>query len=220
MKAHGYIRVSTAGQVEDGVSLDAQVAKIRAWAELNGYELGEVFSDAGISGAKANRPGLSAALDAVGRGDALVVYSLSRLARNTAHTLEIAAHLEKRGADLVSLSEKIDTTSAAGKMVFRMMAVLSEFERDQVAERTRAAMSYKKSQGQRVGSIPYGKRLASNGVDLVDDAAEQEIIGLVRGLRHNGYTLTAIAAELEQRGFKPRGAKWHAQTIKNIVLAA
>lgn len=220
MKAHGYIRVSTAGQVEDGVSLDAQVAKIRAWADLNGYELGEIFSDAGISGAKANRPGLAAALDAVERGDALVVYSLSRLARNTAHTLEIAANLEKKGADLVSLSEKIDTTSAAGKMVFRMMAVLSEFERDQVSERTRAAMTYKKAKGQRVGSIPYGKRLASNGVDLIDDAAEQEIIGLVRGLRHNGFSLTAIAAELEQRGFKPRGARWHPQTVKNIVLAA
>lgn len=220
MKAHGYIRVSTAGQVEDGVSLDAQVAKIRAWADLNGYQLGEIFSDAGISGAKANRPGLAAALDAVERGDALVVYSLSRLARNTAHTLEIAANLEKKGADLVSLSEKIDTTSAAGKMVFRMMAVLSEFERDQVSERTRAAMTYKKAKGQRVGSIPYGKRLAGNGVDLIDDAAEQEIIGLVRGLRHNGYSLTAIAAELDARGFKPRGARWHPQTVKNIVLAA
>lgn len=220
MKAHGYIRVSTTGQVEDGVSLDAQVAKIRAWADLNGYELGEIFSDAGVSGAKSNRPGLASALDAVGRGDALVVYSLSRLARNTAHTLEIAADLEKQGADLVSLSEKIDTTSAAGKMVFRMLAVLAEFERDQIAERTRAAMSYKKSQGQRVGSIPYGKRLAGNGVDLVNDDAEQEIIRLVRGLRHNGYTLSRIAAELGELGFKPRGGKtWHPQTIKNIAAA-
>ena len=220
MKAHGYIRVSTAGQVEDGVSLDAQVAKIRAWADLNGYELGEIFSDAGISGAKANRPGLAAALDAVGRGDALVTYSLSRLSRNTAHTLEISAQLEKKGADLVSLSEKIDTTSAAGKMVFRMLAVLAEFERDTVSERTRGAMAYKKANGQRVGSVPYGKRLADNGTDLIDDAAEQEIIGLVRGLRHNGFTLAAIAAELDKRGFKPRGTKWHAQTIKNIITAA
>jgi DNA invertase Pin-like site-specific DNA recombinase len=105
-------------------------------------------------------------------------------------------------------------------MVFRMLAVLAEFERDMVSERTRAAMGYMKSQGQRVGSIPYGKRLAGNGVDLVDDDAEQQIIGLVRGLRHSGYTLAAIAEELDRRGFKPRGARWHPQTIKNIVKAA
>jgi hypothetical protein len=81
-------------------------------------------------------------------------------------------------------------------------------------------MAYKKANGQRVGSVPYGKRLADNGMDLIDDAAEQEIIRLVRGLRHNGFTLAAIAAELDKRGFKPRGTKWHAQTIKNIITAA
>jgi DNA invertase Pin-like site-specific DNA recombinase len=219
MKAVAYTRVSTFAQAEDGVSLDAQAAKIRAWAELNGYEFGGLFSDAGLSGAKANRPGLAAALDAVGKGDALVVYSLSRLARNTSHTLEIASELDKRGADLVSLSEKIDTTTAAGKMVFRMLAVLSEFERDQLAERTKMAMSHMKAQGQRVGSIPYGKRLADDGVTLTDDDTEQETISLVRSLRHNGYTLTAIASELKARGFQPKGKAWHPQTVKNILAA-
>ena len=219
MKAVAYTRVSTFAQAEDGVSLDAQAAKIRAWAELNGYEFGGLFSDAGLSGAKANRPGLAAALDAVGKGDALVVYSLSRLARNTSHTLEIASELDKRGADLVSLSEKIDTTTAAGKMVFRMLAVLSEFERDQLAERTKLAMSHMKAQGQRVGSIPYGKRLADDGVTLTDDDTEQETISLVRSLRHNGYTLTAIASELKARGFQPKGKAWHPQTVKNILAA-
>lgn len=220
MKAIAYIRVSTAGQAEDGVSLDAQAAKIRAWAELNGYSMGDVFSDAGISGSKTNRPGLAAALQAVGKGDALVVYSLSRLARNTAHTLELANELERRGADLVSLSEKIDTTSAAGKMVFRMLAVLAEFERDTVAERTKMAMNFKRSQSQRIGSVPYGKRLADDGVTLIDDAVEQAIIALVRSLRHNGYTLTAIADELKKRGYQPRGKAWHPQTLKNILVAA
>lgn len=219
MKAVAYTRVSTFAQAEDGVSLDAQAAKIRAWAELNGYEFGGLFSDAGLSGAKANRPGLAAALDAVGKGDALVVYSLSRLARNTSHTLEIASELDKRGADLVSLSEKIDTTTAAGKMVFRMLAVLSEFERDQLAERTKMAMSHMKAQGQRVGSIPYGKRLADDGVTLTDDDTEQETISLVRSLRHNCYTLTAIASELKARGFQPKGKAWHPQTVKNILAA-
>lgn len=218
--AFGYIRVSTQGQKDDGVSLDTQTAKIQAWSDLNGYDFGGIFDDAGVSGHKTDRAGLMAAIAQAKRGDALVVYSLSRFARNTRHTLEMAEMLDRKGVDLVSLSEKIDTTTAAGKMVFRMMAVLSEFERDQIAERTSAAMQFKKSQGHRVGSIPYGKRLAEDGVALIDDEVEQEVLHLVRVCRNGGMTYQAIGAELEARGFKPRGKGWHAQTIKNIAKAA
>jgi DNA invertase Pin-like site-specific DNA recombinase len=219
MKAIAYIRVSTQGQVDDGVSLAAQAAKIQAWAECNGYEMGQVFIDAGVSGTKANREGLQDALAAVGKGDALVVYSLSRLARNTAHTLEIAAELEKTGADLVSLSEKIDTSSAAGKMVFRLLAVLAEFERDQISERTKLAMNYKKSQNQRVGSIPYGKQLAADGVSLEDNADELAAVEIIKTLRRQGLTFAKIAAELDGLGYKPRGKKWHAKTLMTIAAA-
>ena len=158
-RAIGYIRVSTEDQVLEGVSLAAQRNKVEAWSELNDHELLAVEEDAGISGATADkRPGLQAALDAACRKRAtLVVYSLSRLARSTMDALLIAERLEKAGADLVSLSEKIDTTTAAGKMVFRMLAVLAEFERDQLAERTRAAMQHLRGQGRRISRhLPYG----------------------------------------------------------------
>lgn len=220
MKAIGYVRVSTTGQAEDGISLDAQRAKIAAWADLNGYELAGIFEDAGISGTKADRPGLAAALAAVGKGDALIVYSLSRLARSTKHTIEISERLTKAGADLVSISEKIDTTSAAGKMVFRLLAVMAEFERDLVSERTTNALQHKKSQGGRVGSIPYGRRLDADGKSLVDDPAEQEVIRLVKLLRDGGMSYPKIAIELTTKGMIPRGKAWHPQTVKNIAEAA
>lgn len=128
MKVIGYVRVSTEGQATEGVSLDAQEKKIRAWAELKGVSEVEIFIDAGVSGCSAdNREAPQDALRAIAEGDALVVYSLSRLARSTKDTLEIADRLDRLGADLVSLSENIDTTTAAGKMVFRILAVLSEF---------------------------------------------------------------------------------------------
>jgi len=136
-KAIGYIRVSTQGQADEGVSLAAQRAKIEAWCSLNDAELVAVFEDAGISGGSMNgRDGLHAALEATTKGMALVTYSISRLARNTRDMLDIAERLEKKGADLVSLSERIDTTTASGRMVFRMLAVLAEFEREQIGERT------------------------------------------------------------------------------------
>ena len=218
--AVAYIRVSTADQATEGVSLDAQEAKIKAWCLLNVFTLAGVFIDAGISGkATTNRPELQAALAACSKGGALIVYSLSRLARSTRDTLDIADKLQRKGVDLVSLSERIDTTTAAGKMVFRMLAVLAEFERDQISERTITAMQYKKSLGEFVGRVPYGYTLATGGTKLIADDTEQKIIQTVKQLRGDGMTLQGIADRLTAKGYKPKGLKWYPQTIKNIILA-
>jgi DNA invertase Pin-like site-specific DNA recombinase len=219
MRTIGYVRVSTEGQAQDGVSLDAQEAKVRAWAQLNNAENVAIFIDAGLSGKRAdNRPGLQEALNAVGKGDALVVYSLSRLARSTKDTITIAEALDRRGADLVSLSEKIDTTTAAGKMVFRMLAVLSEFERDQVSERTRLALEHKRACGLKTGGdVPYGYRLDEGR--LVPDATEQSVINQIQALRQEGNSLRQIARGLETRGYRTKtgNARWHPQSVKQIL---
>ena len=222
--AIGYIRVSTEGQATEGISLEAQKGRIAAWCELNGYTLAECFTDAGLSGKRAdNRPGLQSALEAVTRsGGALVVYSLSRLARSTKNTIEIGERLEKAGADLVSLSEKIDTTSAAGKMVFRMLAVMAEFERDVISERTKTALSHKRSKGERVGKVPYGFDLADDGKTLNANDDEQAVIRLVRELHQQGVSLRKIAADLTARGIptKEGTPEWKHTTIARLLEKA
>ena len=205
--AIGYVRVSTDGQAQDGVSLDAQRAKIAAWCELNDYTLTAVHVDAGISGKNCNRPGLQAALSDCGKGNALVVYSLSRLSRSIRDTMDISDKLAKSGADLVSLSEKIDTTSAAGKMVFRLLAVMNEFERDQISERTKSALQHKKAQGERVGTIQYGYRLADDGIALIEDENEQQVISAIHSMRDSGLSLRKIVVELERNGFVSRSGQ-------------
>jgi len=201
LKAIGYLRVSTQGQVDDGVSLEAQRAKINAWCEVNDYKLVSVFVDEGISGkSTTNRDGLRSALDAVGKGDALIAYSMSRLTRSTKDMLMMAEGLEKRGVDLVSICEKIDTTSASGRMIFRMLAVLGEFERDLVSERTRSALQYKKAQGERVGNIAYGYELSVDDKTLVENKDEQRTLTLIVELRETGYSLRAIADRLNNTG--------------------
>ncbi len=218
MKAVGYIRVSTQGQVDDGVSLEAQEAKVKAWAELNGADP-VIFRDEGISGKRSdNRPGLKAALEAVGRGDALIVYSLSRLSRSTKDTLTIADALAQKEADLVSLSEKIDTTTAAGKMVFRMLAVLSEFERDQVSDRTRFALAHKRTIGEKTGGdVPFGFRVKKG--KLIPDAEEQKTVRLVLDLAGKGLSLREVCRQLEAAGVaRKNGSKtWHPQTVRRII---
>ena len=165
MKAIGYIRVSTATQADNGVSLDAQKDKIKAWCKANGYRLDTVFSDRGMSAKRAdNRPQLQKALNEVckSRKAALVVYSLSRLARSTKDAIGIAERLDKCGADLASINEMIDTTSSMGRFFFRTMASLGELERDQVSERTRDALAYKKAKGERI-SGRRGVRIRTSG---------------------------------------------------------
>lgn len=221
--AIGYVRVSTVGQATEGVSLDAQRAKLEAWAELNGSELAAVHVDAGVSGGRAdNRPALQAAIDEACKAKAaLVVYSLSRLARSTRDAIEIAERLDKAGADLVSLSERIDTTSAAGRMIFRMLAVLAEFERDQISERTATAMQHKRTNGEYTGGkVPYGWQLAADGANLEPNEAEQTIRAAAVELRAAGLSLRKVGASLEAEGLLPRsGGRWYAKTVSTLLSA-
>ncbi len=214
--AVGYIRVSTGLQVATGTSLAAQEVQIRDWARTKSLEV-EVYSDEGQSGASSHRPELQAALDAAcARGCPLVVYSLSRLARSTKDALSISERLDAAGADLLSLSESIDRTSAAGKMVFRMLAVLAEFERDLISERTRAALAHKKANGERVSKDPaYSWKL--DGSRLVIDVDEQRAIALIRRLSASGETPRAICRHLSTYGHYPRGARWHPETVRRIL---
>lgn len=220
--AIGYVRVSTEGQAADGVSLDAQRAKLDAWAKLHDHEELLVFADAGLSGSSmTQRPGLQKALDvACQRKGVLVVYSLSRLARSTKDTLAISDRLAKAGAELVSLSEKIDTTSASGKMVFRMLAVLAEFERDQVSERTRVAMAHLRKEDKRTSRfVPYGWDLDANGAHLRRNAAEHAALASMQKMRASGLSYEAIAHALDEDGVPTKMGKaaWTAKVVRTVL---
>ena len=104
-------------------------------------------------------------------------------------------------------------------MIFRMLAVMAEFERDQVSERTKFAMAHKKACNQRVGTVPYGYDLAADGITLEPNAAEQSVIVVIDQLRAEGATLQAIADELQRRQLKTKKGndKWAVSAVKRIV---
>ncbi len=222
-KAIGYIRVSTVDQAVEGVSLDAQKEKIEAWATLNNAKLIAVYRDAGLSGKSLNnRTGLLAALNAACDNKAvLVVYSLSRVSRSTKDTLAIAERLEKAGADLVSLSEQIDTTTAAGKMVFRMLAVLAEFERDLVSERTKAALDHLRGNGRKTGGdVPFGYNCVDG--ELVPNKREVKIVEVILDYHREGKGLRAICRELQKRHYKTKrgNRRWSPNLVARIIQRA
>lgn len=222
-KAVGYVRVSTAGQAADGASLEAQRARIAATAAAAGLELVAVHADEGLSGKRAdNRPGLVAALDAACRQRAvLVVYSLSRMSRSVTDTLTIIERLDRAGAGLVSITESIDTTTAAGRMMVTMISAFAAFERELTSERTATVLAHKRSQGQRTGTVPYGFTLDADGITLVEDTDEQIVLRRIEDCRRAGLSLRAIADELNAAGvIGKQGGTWHASTVASVLKRA
>ncbi|TVR10363.1 MAG: recombinase family protein [Planctomycetota bacterium] len=220
-KAIGYIRVSTDEQSDQGASLAAQRSKIEAWATFTDAQLIAIYEDAGLSGKHAdNRPALQQALQAARRHHCpLVVYSLSRLSRSIRDTLTISEDLERSGADLVSLSEDLNTSSASGRLVFRIFSVLAQFEREQLAERTTAAMAYLRREGRRIsGRIPYGYCLDGDGRTLIPVEDEQTAINMMVELRSQGSSYRAICETLARRGYHPQSApEWSPAAVRGIL---
>lgn len=136
----GYARVSTAEQ-DPAPRLDALAeAGVR-----------RVFTDRGVSGAKAERPGLREALAYLREGDTLVVWRLDRLGRSMTHLLETVAGLEAAGIAFRSLTENIDTTTPSGRLVFHLFGALGQFERDLIRERTSAGLRAAAARGRKGG---------------------------------------------------------------------
>ena len=142
----GYARVSKA---DGSQSLDLQRDALQA----AGVEAGHVYHDC-ASGARDDRPGLDSCLRALRTGDVLVVWKLDRLGRTLAHLVNTVQNLSTRGVGLRVLTgqgAQIDTTTAAGRLVFGIFAALAEFERELIRERTRAGLTAARARGRHGG---------------------------------------------------------------------
>lgn len=151
-----YLRVSTARQVAEGVSLDAQDAACRRHAERLDLPVVAVFRD-GISGKDgiADRPGLAAALEACrSHQNVLVAYSVSRIARRQRLLWNLLDPEGDVGLRISSATEPFDTSTPMGRAMLGMIGVWSQLEADMVSQRTRDALAYVRSQGKRLGRPP------------------------------------------------------------------
>ncbi len=225
MKAIGYIRVSTTRQADNGVSLDAQKAKIRAYCQLKGMALVDIICDAGISGTKINRKGYQKiiALCKAKKVDAVAVYSLSRFTRSTKELMDfVETYIIKKSVELHSLSENLDTSTPMGRAMLKIIGVINELECEQAGQRTREALQYKKKKGQKTGGyVPFGYQLASDGKTLIKNPQEQAIIREVKKLNQKGYSNNIIAQILNEKGYPTKLKKiWTHAQVGRIIKAA
>src|SRR5499427_7363962 len=221
-EAISYIRVSSEEQADSGLGLEAQRQRIAAYCAMKGLHLAEIFEDPGISGGKplASRPAGSQLLTAAKKSKAIVIASkLDRLFRSVADAATVIADFDKKGIQLVAIAEAFDTTNPYGRAMAQMASVFAELERAMIRERTRSAMSVKRSRGERIsGHAPFGWDFGSGG-RLVANAREQKIIALVRGMQAKGMSYRGIAVKLDAEGIRPkRGKRWIHTTVKSILL--
>ena len=206
-RAVAYLRVSTGEQADSGAGLQAQLAAVTAAAASRGWELVAVHTDAGVSGAlpAERRPELSAALELLdcGGADVLVVAKGDRLARSVVGLTGLLERVKRSAWSLVVLDTDVDTTTATGQLVAQLMGCVAEWERNVIAERTRAALAARKAAGMRLG----------RPVTLAADARRR-----VAELRGEGLTLQAVADQLTSEGVPTaRGGSWYPSTVAGVL---
>jgi site-specific DNA recombinase len=204
-----YLRVSTDKQADHGVSLDAQRAKVEAYAMLYDLELVEIIVDAGESAKTLNRPGVQRALGMLksGKVDALLVVKLDRLVRSVRLLADLVDTYFRDGKRaLLSVTEQVDTRSAMGRGILNIIAALGQMEAEQVGERTAVAMAHKQAKGEYIGgNAPYGYALVEGA--LVPVEAEQTVIATARDLRAAGLSLRAVGSTLAEGNMVARNGR-------------
>lgn len=212
-----YTRVSTSDQAEGGVSLAAQLAKCESYAFTYGLEVVDRVEDAGESAKSLQRPGWDRVEEflAAGLADGIVIAKLDRLTRSTGDLASLLSDHFTNGVALHSVDEHVDTSSAAGLLILDILTSVSQWERRAISERTRTALRYKKSRGERLGKIPYGYRDVDGLLEADED--EQRVIKRIKALRKGGMSYARIANTLNLDSVPARGKCWHKTTIVRLL---
>jgi len=216
----GYIRVSTEEQANSGLSLESQRQKLQQYCDLHDQELVDIIEDAGESAKDLQRPGMQRVLKEINNKsvDVVLVVKLDRLTRSTRDLGDLLDRFGRRDVALAAVSESLDTSTAAGRMVVNMIGVVAQWEREAIGERTSAALQVKRQRGERYsGRSPYGWQYVDGR--MVENGDEQQTLCLVESMVSNEkLSLRAISSRLADQGIINRNGKpFSASSIKRII---
>ncbi len=203
----GYLRVSTAEQVDSGAGLAAQRSAIESAAASKGWELVTVLEDRGVSAKSTKgRESLAAAVAMIeaGGAEALVVSKLDRLSRSLVDFANLMQQAQKNGWAIVVLDSDFDMTTPSGRLMAQMLASFAEFERELISQRTKDGLAAKRAAGVRLGRPR----------NLPD-----RVISRIGRERAAGASLGAIAKALNADAIPTSqgGTQWHPSTVRAVL---
>jgi site-specific DNA recombinase len=227
-KAVGYVRVSTREQQREGISLEAQGARIKSYVATKGLELVAIYREQSSGGVKLDkRPEGKRLVEALAKRDGprhVIAIKLDRLFRKAADALVQVEQWDKAKCALHIVDmggASIDTRSAIGRMFFTMTAAFAEMERNLTGERTRDTMAHLRDSGRvycHITPLGFDRRADKT---LAPNRAEQATIKRILRMRRSGLSMGRIADRLNNSGVPTkRGGKWYAVTIQKILARA
>jgi site-specific DNA recombinase len=202
------LRVSSEEQ-RDRETIELQREFLNNYCELYGLEVADVYADDGVSGTIPlhERPEGRRLLEdaAAGRFTTLLVYRLDRLGRSLLVIVGAHDRLQAAGVSLRSATEPIDTSNPSGRLIFQMLASFAEYEKETIGERTRAGFHRALRNGKFPGRLPYGYKLAPDGLEIVEEEAAivREIFANVAGALHSTRSPSALTIKVS----RPRGGR-------------
>ncbi len=221
VKAAIYTRVSTEEQAQpDKTSLAQQRERAEAFCKAHGWQVVEVYEDAGVSGAKSSRPALNSMLADAGEGkfQRVVFLKLDRLGRNLRDLLNISHGLDEISVGIVSIHDSFDTGTSSGRLFFSILGAVTEFERDLITERTTSGRLGAARNGRYLGGqTPFGYDYDSDTKRLVVNDAEAAVVHRIyRMYIDEGLSHQRIARRLNDDGVSTKTTRVAARSHDGI----
>lgn len=208
-----YIRVSTTEQAEEGYSIPAQKERLIAYCQAQGWNEYKLYIDEGVSAKDTNRPKLKLLLKDVEEGkiNLILVYRLDRFTRRVRDLHNMLDFLEKHNCKFRSATEMYDTTTAMGRMFIGLVALLAQWEAENMSERISMALEKKVADGERVGNIPYGFDLSDE--KLVTNEKSKYLLWMIDKIE-KGWSINHTA---EQLYLINKDRNWNAEKIIRLL---
>lgn len=210
-----YARVSTQEQAENGNSLEFQIDKLKAYCQLHEYKIVGEYVDAGVSGAKSERPALNKLKKDIDKIDIVLIYKLDRLSRSIKDTMNLIEDLFKpNNVSLISLSENFDTSQAMGMATIGMLSTFAQLERETIKERMIAGKIQAVKSGKNINRIPFGY-IKKDG-KIYKDEKTKDCVKFIFDRILEKKSLTEIVSILEMSEYN-KLRKWNFTAISRMV---
>ncbi|EKF52428.1 recombinase family protein [Lactococcus garvieae] len=217
-----YCRVSTTNQAEDGYSIGEQQDKLRKYCDIMGWNVAEVYTDAGFSGSNIERPAMQKMLKAakLKQFNTILVYKLDRLSRSTSDNLYLIKEVfKKNNIEFVSLNEKIDTSDAMGEFFFTLLAAVAEMERKTISERMALGRLGRAKAGKTMSyQLPPFGYTRNKEKDILEVVPlEASIVREIYKSYLDGESITKICKSLNDNGHIGKNKRWSHSTVRNAL---